>query len=134
MQIPLSTRNNRGFTLIEVMVAILIMMVGLIGLLQSINVAMEYNLKNQLRDEAVYTAERYFNELRGMPFDSIPVADLIFTTPSKIRGGAWPLTVKESSTLTTHDTKLVLVVVTWMYKNVPYENRLTAPISRMPAN
>ena len=37
-------QNKKGFTLVEVLVAMGIMMVGLLGLLQSVNIAMNYCL------------------------------------------------------------------------------------------
>ncbi len=48
-KVTISPQNNRGFTLVELMMAILITVVGLMGLLQAVNLAMGYNLKSQLR-------------------------------------------------------------------------------------
>ena len=126
-------RNSSGFTLIEVLVAIVIMMVGLLGLLQSINVATEYNLKNQLRDEAVYTGEKYLNEMKGRGFDNIAPTYPLISTASKIRGGAGKkMMIETSSTSLASDTKQLLVVVKWTYKGVTFENRVMAPVSKMP--
>nr|WP_279342370.1 type II secretion system protein [Geotalea sp. SG265] len=132
-----SLNNDNGFTLIEVMIAIIIMMVGLLGLLQSINVATEYNLKNHLRDEAVYVGEKYLNELKGRGFDNIP-SYLVISTASKIRGINKKLMVETNSSDISTDsygkplTKRLNVIVRWTYKGVTYDNRLSAPVSKIP--
>lgn len=134
--------RNRGFTLIEVMMAILILMVGMLGLLQAINLAVETNLRNQIREEAVYVGERVMHELRGKAFDNISVAPTptaIYTygtyqVPSRLRGVSRTYNVsRRSRVLSIVDTKAVTkeltVLVTWTYKGVEYQNMVVAPIS-----
>lgn len=48
--------NQHGFTLIEVLVALVILMVGLLGLLQSINLAMDKSMETVYRNEASVVA------------------------------------------------------------------------------
>src|SRR5512136_2934964 len=69
--VEMSHPNNGGFTLIELMAAMVITLVGLLGLLQAINVAMEHNLKNQLRDEAVLVAEQWMGNLKTRGFSQL---------------------------------------------------------------
>ena len=134
-------KDKGGFTLIEVMVAILILMVGMLGLLQAINLATEVNIRNQVRDEAVYVGERVMNEMRGKGFDNIsvaspPTATYIYGTyqlPSKLRGVSRSYSVtresKVISTLDSNSVKELTVTVDWSYKGVGYQNRVVAPIS-----
>lgn len=127
------TKINDGFTLVEVMVAIVIMMVGMLGLLQSINVAIEYNLRNHLRDEAVYVGEKYMNIQRGKPFDKLSTIYGTRYEPSKIRGigklYSVDMTATDLSTDPVTPSKQLEIVVKWTYKGVAYENRVTAPVS-----
>jgi type IV pilus assembly protein PilV len=51
MVLLVSLNKRTGFTLIEFCVAVLIMMVGLLGLLQAINLATEQNLASIRRNE-----------------------------------------------------------------------------------
>jgi type IV pilus assembly protein PilV len=140
--VPALQRDNSGFTLIEVMMAILILMVGMLGLLQAINLALEVNMRNQVREEAVYVANQVMSEMRGGGFDNISVAATPTQTytysarqlPSKIRGVSRTYNVIRSSrVLSTVDakpaTKELAVLVTWEYKGVEYQNRVVAPIS-----
>jgi type IV pilus assembly protein PilV len=55
-------KNNKGFTLIEVLIALFILVVGMLALLNAVAVSIEHNLINVLRDEAVKIAEQKMNE------------------------------------------------------------------------
>ena len=133
----ISRKNNAGFTLTEVVVAILIIMVGMLGLLQAVGVATEHNLKNQLRDEAVQVGEKYMNIQRAKPFDllSTPALGGYHTRyePSRVRGRNNPysvdLTVDELSESTFAPSRQLNVTVSWTYKGVTYQNRVSAPVS-----
>jgi len=50
-------KNNNAFTLIEFVVSVLILTVGLLGLLQTINTAISNNMGNTLRNEATVVAD-----------------------------------------------------------------------------
>jgi type IV pilus assembly protein PilV len=116
----ISTKD--GFTLIEVLMAMLIMTVGLLGLLQSINVALEYNTKNQLREAAVHLGEEAMNDLRVQPFDNLKATPPPASSPvnRKVRGIDRSFTVERYAFLTgvNSDTMDLQVRVKWMYKNV----------------
>lgn len=140
-QLAVLSKNN-GFTLIEVMMAILILMIGMLGLLQAINLTMEVNLRNQVREEAVYVGEKVISEMRGKGFDNISVAAIptqtctypTYQVPSRLRGVARTYdVVKSSRVLSTVDAKPaakeLTVVVSWSYKGVTYQNRVVSPIS-----
>jgi type IV pilus assembly protein PilV len=124
------------------MMAMLILVVAMLGLLQSINLAMEMNLRNQLRDEAVSVGERTMNEFRGKGFDNISVPSVTsqlytyrtYSVASKLRGTNRKYGVSRSAmTLATASsqpvTKQLNVNVTWTYKGIAYENRVSAPTS-----
>jgi type IV pilus assembly protein PilV len=114
---PISMQNELGFTLVELLVAMVIMMVGLLGLLQSINIALEYNLKNQMRGEVVRVAQDAMNDMRSRAFDS--VSSKTATVPSSFRNINRTYTVRRSVYLTGSDvSRKYQVDVIWKYKNV----------------
>jgi type IV pilus assembly protein PilV len=124
--------KDNGFTMVEVIMAILILMVGMLGLLQAINLATEVNIRNQIREEGVYMGERVMNELRGKGFDNISTLPDTYapsTLPSKLRGVTRTYGVLRSATPLATDTKQLEVTITWSYKGVGYQNRVVAPIS-----
>ena len=68
---PTSILNSKAFTMLEVLVAIVIMTVGLLGMLQAINLAISSNLQNDMRNQAVLIAEDRMAQVKSMPFDNI---------------------------------------------------------------
>jgi len=68
------------------MMAMLITIVGLMGLLQAVNLAIGYNLKDQLRDEAVLVGEQQMGILKAKPFDQVPTS-LSEKVYNRLRGG-----------------------------------------------
>lgn len=122
--------NDSGFTLVELLVAMAIMLIGLLGLLQSVNIAMEYNLKNQMRNEVVRVAQDSMNYMRSRPFDFVftPVT----TVTSTLRNINRRYTVNRSVISAGTDvSKKYQVDVTWMYKNVPTTHSVMTVRSRV---
>jgi type IV pilus assembly protein PilV len=121
-------QNNRGFTLVEVMVAMLITLVGVVGLLKSIEVAMEHNLKNQLRDEAVLVGEKAMASQKVRPFAQISSSRV--QVGSRLRSAQanfytvtlsitpWPLPVPPPT------VKQVIINVGWNHKGTQYTHEI----------
>lgn len=66
--------NNRGFTLVEVLVAMVILLLGLMGSLFGILTALNYNLGNTLRNEAMTIAQEQVENIRNTNALSLDVA------------------------------------------------------------
>jgi type IV pilus assembly protein PilV len=118
--------NDRGFTLIEMLAAIVIIIVAMLGLLTSLEVATETNVKNQMRDEALFAAQAEMNHWRSMPFTSISTVanPNIYRyapqqVPSKLRGVTKNYNIVRS-TIASPDGSVVDmgVRVVWTYKNI----------------
>jgi type IV pilus assembly protein PilV len=76
--------GDGGFTLIELVFAMLITMVGLLGLLQALSLAEEQNMRNQIRDEAVQIAEQQMNTFMARRFSDISsVSGGTYTYPTQ---------------------------------------------------
>ncbi len=61
-------RNNQGFTLVEIMVSLLVLMVMFLGMMQTVLVGVDSNMVNVLREEAVQIAEQQMNQARDTEF------------------------------------------------------------------
>jgi len=126
-------RKESGFTLIEFLVAIVILMVGLLGMLQAINVAMEKNLDNILRTEAVMLADDHMMLKRSKSFSSLSTT--VANPPSKavplryVRGVLKNYSVQEIISQPTANSKQLVVNVYWRKKNTRNTHTISSIVS-----
>ena len=57
-----------GFTLVEVLISMVVLLLVSLALMQTALVSIDSNMMNILRDEAVGIAEEEMNEARGVSF------------------------------------------------------------------
>lgn len=101
-----------GFTLIEVLMAMLVLTVGLLGLLQSVNISYEHNLRKRFRDEAVALAEEQLDHMRQHA-----KLDPMTTATCTIGGMSRQYQVTRTRDAIGASDKLT-VAVRWGFKNV----------------
>ncbi len=121
--------NNKGMTLIEMLIALMLLLITSLAMMQTSLLAIQTNLVNSLRDEAVSIAELRMNELRNLQFD-----DLTPTAPTgaaeapitrNMRAASFSFGLRRTVADINLDTKQVTVTVNWSYKNVPYTHSIT---------
>lgn len=118
--------NDNGFTLIEVMVSIVIVLVGLLGLVQMLGVTAAHNVKNQLRDEAVLLGEEQMAYLFSLP-ESKVVAFETISTVSRLRGSDKKYIITRSAAkVPTSNSYQMAINVGWTYKNEPFHHEVQA--------
>jgi type IV pilus assembly protein PilV len=121
--------NQSGFTLIEFCVAVLIMMVGLLGLLQAVNTATEHNLTNILRNEAISVADSQMVQAKASVVDTTSFAALANITTqmsTKIRSGSKSYAVTRTVTSASTNSKEVLVTVSWQHKGKTFRHMISS--------
>lgn len=131
--------NSRGFTLMEFLVAIVILMVGLLGLLQTINYAISHNMVNQLRQEALLLADERMNHEKIKPFDSIstnatpPSANNVqqVTLQRLVNGAFRNYSVTKTNNSVTTQSKNIELQVTWRYKNQRYVHAISSLVTNV---
>jgi prepilin-type N-terminal cleavage/methylation domain-containing protein len=69
---PLS--SAKGVTLIEVMIALVVLLIVFMGLIQAALLSIDHNLRNEVRDEAVRIAADTMTRLKSMNFDNVDLA------------------------------------------------------------
>ena len=125
------SKNNYGFTLIEFLVAIVIMMVGLLGLLQAVNVGLVQNQNSQLRSEAVSVADWWLAREMTKSFDLVSSSSI----PSgRIDSRPYMSGFKEYSVIRTGESfsnsKQVNITVSWRNKGARYLHESASIISK----
>lgn len=124
-------RYKNGMTLIEVMIAIVILMVVSLAVMQTALVGMNTNLQNSLRDEAVNVADQRMNELRNMPFDSIALGTHVEAGIVKAsRASNVTYTPTRAITQINADMKQITMSIAWSYRGKNYTHSVTTIMRR----
>jgi type IV pilus assembly protein PilV len=122
--------NKKGLTLVEVMIALVVLLVVSLALMQTALVSINSNMTNVLRDEAVNIAEMRMNEARNTPFNN-----LVGTSNTVLRNfrniANFQYNVTRTITDLNSDNKQVNITVTWEWKEntVANGNPLTHSIT-----
>jgi type IV pilus assembly protein PilV len=140
MVIPVNT-NSHGFTLIEFLVAIVILMVGMLGLLQTVNYAIVHNMNNQLRQTALMVGDERMNMELSKPFDNISAPSSFDPPPANysrsyadvrlVNGAQRTYTVVKNNSDLTSQTKNVEFIISWTYKNQQYSHSISSLVSKL---
>ncbi|MDD2541531.1 MAG: prepilin-type N-terminal cleavage/methylation domain-containing protein [Desulfuromonadaceae bacterium] len=133
--------NCNGFTLIEFLVALVILMVGLLGLLQSINLAMEKSVETVYRNEASVLANERIAQCSSLSFNEI-VFNKWTTMQRAPRGGFKNYSVQtivtslttgpldlDGTKLANTASKQIDVNVHWTVKSKGYSHSASSVIS-----
>jgi len=117
------SQNNKGFTIVETLVALVIVMVMLLGLVQAALLSIDNNLRNVLNDEAVRIAEQEMSEVRNTTFDNLIVGASNKTISVSIRNITnFSYTVTKTITSLSADSKRVDISVIWDWKEKTQAN------------
>ena len=109
-------KNNRGMTLIEVLIAIVITFIVFLGLSGSGLFVLNENIKNSLRDEAVSVAGMEMEQVRNTSFDSLylaPGTQSVDNVVRQIRGLTVNYGVTRTVTILDLNNLQVSINVTW---------------------
>lgn len=131
MILPAGSSKQTGFTLIEVMVAMLILSVGLMALLQTLGSAIHHNFSNKLRNDAAMIADRAMGQERVKTFTAITSANTLAKVPFALGFVNYSVIekVKPIGSSPVPTSKKVQFTVTWRDKQVRKHHSLTTIIS-----
>jgi type IV pilus assembly protein PilV len=119
--------NKKGVTLIEMMIALVILLVVSLALMQTAIIGMNVNLQNILRDEAVNIAEMRMNQLRSLPFDSIsPGAETVTRNFRGFTETYNSLRTIATITANSQQIKQISILVSWTYRGKTYDHGITS--------
>ncbi len=110
-----SDRRSRGFTLLEVLVAMLILLFGMLGSMMAFTTVSERNLQNALRNEAVHIAQEHLERVRNTRYDAVPVGQNIFPVQRQFRKGFHMFNITQTVVAGTN-MKHVTVIIQWSFR------------------
>lgn len=117
-------KNNRGMTLIEVLVALAIVFIIFLGLSDAGIIVLNENIRNSMRDEAVSVADREIQRVRGLAFDNV-VAVPSDNVTRQVRGMTVTYNVSRNVNILDTNNKQVAVTVGWTRQNRTYSHGIT---------
>lgn len=128
--------NNKGMSLLEVMIATIFLMIVSLALVQTSLLGFQENLRNTLREEAVRIADQRIGDLRGRAFTEAftdPLLNAGVTTATvtrKLRSFQKDFTVTTTVTDLTQQNKQITVEVTWNYKGPVFSHSSTVIVGK----
>lgn len=113
--------NKNGFSLIEVMISLVIILVVLLGLLYTLNLGINVNMQNILRDQAIKIAQGEVNTIINNSTNSTSIQSYTKTVSVSINGFQETYNVsvsgQQESNNGMNNVIVYTVVVTWNYDN-----------------
>jgi prepilin-type N-terminal cleavage/methylation domain-containing protein len=125
--------DKKGLTLVEVMIALLILLVVSLALMQTAMVSIDANTRNASRDEAVKIAEELMDEARNLPFDDFDQNGTADPDPLTMNGTVNRQIKNTTITYTTttvvdtfnQDNKEIDITVSWTWAGQLSNHRIS---------
>jgi prepilin-type N-terminal cleavage/methylation domain-containing protein len=121
--------NNKGVTLVEVMISLVIFLIVFMGLMQTALLSIDGNVRNVQRDEAITIANGEIDNLKNIPFNDplLNAATTCRIVSRDFRNISKQFNLCDIITDLGSDTKTINVVVGWNHKN---ETAAQSPTNR----
>jgi prepilin-type N-terminal cleavage/methylation domain-containing protein len=123
--------DKTGLTLVEVLIALVIVLVVFLALMQTALVSIDSNMRSVLRDGAVGIAEDRMNVARNQPFDSLASGTSSETVLRNFRNITnFSYAVTRTVADLNSDNKQVDIRVQWTWKGETYTHSITTILRR----
>jgi type IV pilus assembly protein PilV len=123
--------DKKGMTLVEVMIALVVLLVVSLALMQTALVSIDANMTNILRDEAVSIAEMRMNQARNIPFDTLVSDGADIPIARNVRNIAgFTYTTRMTVNNLNVDNRQIDIAVGWVWKGQNYTHNITTIVRR----
>ncbi len=128
----LTVLNNKGSSLIEILISIVLTAFVFGGLVQSSILVANQSMENLMRDEAVSIAEDRMSQARSMVFDILDSELADVTVVRDFRGiTGFPFDTRRTVADIDTENKMVTVNVTWTRKGVVYNHNISTVVRKI---
>ena len=121
---PTKRRDPRGFSLVEMLVALLILSVSILGMTSLTLTTIRTNVENDLRNAAIRLTSEVAEDLGALPIEDV-VATPVGSPETRqvsIRGTNVAFTIARVVIPRTNDLRQVNITVGYTYKGIPKSN------------
>lgn len=119
--------NKKGFTLVEALIALVILTVGMLAIFEGLVLYMRVNLNNLCRDEAVRIAEEKMNYFRSANATLDSGTELLSRT---IHNFSRNFVVRWTSETISSTSTAVKIEVSWNIAGKEYKHSVVSILSR----
>ena len=123
-------KKSQGYSLIEVLAALLLLTVVLLALMQSVVLYTQTNMTNILRDEGVRVTQDVLYDLRTRGFDNVAVGNSTTTQRRSLRSmeGGFKFTTVVTVALIDPRMKSAQATTTWRFLGSTFTHHATTMI------
>lgn len=125
---PTAGFNKKGFTFVEVLVAVVILMVSMVAILDAMVLAMQQNLETYSRDEAIRIAEQAMSEARNTAFAAL--ANTNYNVARSYKQFSRIFTVNRTVTQLSTNSLSIQLQVGWTVNGKGHSHCVTSIMSR----
>jgi len=112
------------------MVAMVILMVGMLGLLATIDLSLQQTSQNQLRELAVGVGEEQMRNMQAVSFDSLATFTNATTVARAYRNGSVGFNATRTSSALGADSAELTITVEWKHRGVNQQHQIRTVKSR----
>ena len=120
-------KNIKGFTLIELMVAMVILFISMTAILDFIVQYHRINMENVMRNEAMRVVEARLEELRNMSYGSWDTATI--TRTRGIRNVSVSYSLKPIIETISPNSTAIRVEASWSYRGITHHHNASTIIA-----
>ncbi len=123
--------NNKGTSLIEILISIVLTAIVFTGLVQSSILVTDQNVGNLMRDEAVSVAEDQMSQARSMPFAALVTGPTVTVTRDFRGVTGFELYTLMTVSLIDTNIRMVTIDVTWNRKGITYNHNISTVVRQI---
>lgn len=137
-QLARSNKKSQGYSLIEVLAALLLLTIVLLALMQSVVLYTQTSMTNILRDEAVRATQDVLYGLRNQGFDNVraaagitdvtPTGTISITQKRKLRSTGWNFTTNVAVAQVDTQMLSASATTTWVFLGKTFSHQASSLI------